>query len=302
MAIAEQDIWRQLLTVSPRGFVRWKPDIDIRAGTDSRNNPVRYMAMCGNLQTLETHAPTFNTDDLHQVAPGFYEAIEGEITGVNGLLRLVNKFPVSLNEPEEILVVGAITPNSMLSTLAWCREKSWGKAHITLVDKSPVPIMTLQVMKEGGYFDWRGGVNLVEADILNYQPLEKPDLVVGDILNFWMIDAYQYPNFDKGSPYENYERYLEWARRITDEEGWFLSRCMITPSSPQENNPSLRFQKTSTERAKIITQQLGGLAETAREDAIEEMVEELFDDPPFTTFCGLNRVSKTFRAKKVEFT
>jgi len=298
MVIAEQEVWRQLLTVSPRGFVRWQPDIDIRAGMESRNNPVRYMAMCGNLRTLDAHAPTFTTDDLHQLAPDLYEATEGEITGVNGLLRLADKFPVSLSEPEEVLVVGAITPNSLLSTLAWCRENRWENAHVTLVDKSPVPIRSLQTMKEGGYFDWIGGVEFIEEDILHYQPSERPDLVVGDILNLWMVDAYQYPNLDKGSPYDNFERFLRWGRRIVDGEGWFLSRCMITPSSPDEYNPNLRFQKTAAERAKVITQQLGDLASGARVDAIEEMVEELFDDPPLTTFCGLNRVSKTFKATK----
>ncbi|MFH1840812.1 MAG: hypothetical protein ABH807_01490, partial [Candidatus Shapirobacteria bacterium] len=296
--IPEQQIWGNMIRVSNRGFLRWNENIALKTGGDPREYPERYMAMCGNLRKLEDHNPTLDTDDITELSPNHFVANQGEITGVNGLLRLIDRFPINIRQPKEVLVVGAISPNSLLSVLAWCRKKNWQNTHVTLVDKSPVPITTLQHMQNGGYFNWSGGVDLLEENILGYTPKTQPQIVIGDILNMWMVDAYQYPNLDRKSPYEQYKKFLYWGANTVGNEGWFLSRCMIAPSKQRNIDPNLRFQQESKDRADRIVTQLGSFAQQASHNAIEEMVEELFEDPPLTTFCGLYKVSKTYRSSR----
>jgi hypothetical protein len=296
MVLAEQGIWNQLLTVSPKGFVMWRPDIQNKAGMESRNDPVRFMAMCGNLKPLESHFPTFETDDLVEVKPKVFETSQGEITGVNGLLRLIDKFPIKLKKPNNVLLVGAITPKSLLTTLAWFKIKGWNDTHLTLVDKSPVPIKTLEAMERGGYFNWQGGVSLIEEDILKFKPFFKTDLLIGDILNVWLVDNYQYPHLNSINPYLKYEQFLKWAKEIISNDGWFVSRNMIAPITSTKEEPNSRFHKTVKEKAGVIIQQLGGLAERADKQAIEESVEDLFDNPTPTSYCGLDKVLKVFRS------
>lgn len=304
MAVCERQIWQKLLTASPRGFLRWQLDVEGRIrhdpgkGTDSRGNPERYMVMCGRLHTLEEHRPVFTTDDLIRVAPHEFVTHKGEITGVNGLLRLVDKFPITIPTPEEILLVGSISPNSLLSVLAWCREKGWVQTHVTLVDNSAAPIETLRLMQEGGYFDWSGGVNLIEKDILDYHPDRQTDVVIADILNVWMTDTYHYPHLDRRSPYAQFEKFLRWGARAVGNDGWFLSRCMIFPSlSRGKSDPNLKFAQGARERGGQVLDQLGDLAKDIDSEAIRESVERLFDAPLRTTFCGLDRVCSTYKSE-----
>lgn len=289
----EQEIWGDMLTVSQRGFLRWNEDIARKAGGDPRENPERYMVMCGNLRTLDNHNPTLDADGLEEISPNHLAAPNGEITGVNGLLRLSDRFPISLDKPKDILVVGAVTPNSMLSVLKWAKHKNWDQSHVTLVDKSPVPITTLEKMQHGGYFDWPGGVSLIQDDILKHAPTRQPQVVVADILNTWMVDTFQYPHIDKASPYDAYKTFLRWGADTVKNGGLFLSRCMIAPPR-QRRDPNILFHQDAKSRAEKVIFQLGALANRANHDAIQDMVEELFEDPPLATFCGLSSVSKYY--------
>lgn len=296
MAIAEQDIWGKLVTASSRGFLRWRPDIDRLSGGDPRSYPERYMAMCGNLHTLDEHGPVLGASDLVEKEAGVYEAPDGEITGVNGLLRVVDKFPITILPPDNILLVGAISPNSLMSTIVWCQENGWNESQLTLVDKSPIPIETIRLMKDGGYFDWSGGIELAQEDVVDYVPAQKPDVIVADILNMWMVDKYYYPHLDKKSPYSVFERLLEWASDSLDDNGWFFSRCMISPESNGGNDPNLRFKELARKRTERILGQLGSVANDVNRGAVEDTVEELFERAYPTTFCGLEKVSKTYQS------
>lgn len=290
--LAEQDIWSSLLTVNGRGFLRWKD-----GGGDDRD-PERFMAMCGNLHSLEEHNPTLDIDDLKEIGPARYSAPHGEITGVNGLLRLTDKFPISVRKPDNILVVGAITPNSLQSVLSWSKRNNWLDIKVTLVDKSPVPIRTMRSMQDGGYLNWPGGIELVEKDILHYEPSTPPKVIIADILNSWTVDSYQYPNLDNKSPYTVFENLLRWGSRHVAPNGWIFSRSMIAPLSRGKPDPNNRFHEQSVRRAEKIIKQLGPLADRANHLAIQEMVEELFDEPSLATFCGLNKVSRIFRSER----
>lgn len=305
MASCEQDIWGKMLRVNPRGFLCWRPNIagkihsDPGKGTDPRCFPERYMAMCGRLLSLEEHHPIFDTSDLIQVAPQEFVTHEGEITGVNGLLRLANKFPISINYPERVLLVGAISPNSLLSVLAWCRENNWQRTHVSLVDNCLVPLETLRLMEAGCYYSWPGGIDLIESDITHYQPSCPPDIVIADILNPWMVDGYQYPHLDKCSPYSRFENFLRWGANVVGDKGWFLSRCVIFPSDAERSNPDLsKFVPIAQERTKQIMEQLGELGRSVNGQAIKESVEQLFEEPLRTTFCGLDKVSPLYRSER----
>src|SRR3990167_5504713 len=100
--IPEQQIWGNMIAVSNRGFLRWTKEIALKTGGDPREYPERYMAMCGNLRRLEDHNPTLDTGDLTELSPNHLVANQGEITGVNGLLRLTDRFPINLCPPKEV--------------------------------------------------------------------------------------------------------------------------------------------------------------------------------------------------------
>ena len=285
-----------MVDVSPKGFLRWRPGI-ITEGT-SRNQPVNYMLMCGRLRSLEEHHPTLTTEDLIEIGPQEFETHEGEITGVNGLLRIVDRFPITLSNPKEVLLVGSISSNSLLSVLAWCKEKKWNKTHVTLVDKSCIPIRHLSLMQKENYFHWPGGCSLIKKDILKYKPLEPPKIIIADILNAWMVKPYHSFHLAKQSPYTKFEEFLKWGAETVVDNGWFFSRSMIWPPSFAEQDPNSRFAETAQKRANQIMLQLGDLARKVNRTAIEDEAEQLFNEPFRTTHCGLDRVYSPFRQER----
>lgn len=185
------EIWKELI-VREHGYIRWRQNIseklsaDPGKANDNRGFPERFIAMCPTLPKLEDHRPVLDIGDLTELNPGEFVANSGEITGVSGLLRLTDLLSEGtfIQPPTEVLLVGAITPYSLLSTLGWLNLHGWNGAHLTLVDNSPIPIETLRLM--GQTEPWRKRVDLVEANILDYTPTIRPDIVIGDILNVWI--------------------------------------------------------------------------------------------------------------------
>ena len=300
MAVPEQEIWQGLLKASKFQTLEWRDDIRDRAGLDPRaDSPARYMAMCRNLRPLsEWDAAVLDTGDLHPVSANEFIAKEGEITGANGLLRLINKFPISLGDPKQITLVGAISPNSLYSTLTWCASEGWNDAHVTLIDKSLIPIETLRLMQEGGYFNWQGGVSLIEGDVTKFTPERQPDIVIADILSSWMVEPYHASLLHCRSPFEEFEKFLAWGSKTVTNHGWFFSRCMVAPENGTNTDPNLRSAVAAKERTDRIVEQLGDLAGRIDRDEVEATVEQLFDKPHPTSYCGLEKVSPIFRSHK----
>jgi len=269
MSTAECPIWEKLLSVDNQGQLKWLPEIEKRISpSDHRKYPAGYMLRCGQLPRLEEFNPIFDVGDLVQVGPDEFITEREEITRVDGLLRIVDISRVVIDEPQNLVLVGALTPNSLMATLTWLTRKRWSDCQVHLIDNSPIPIETIKMLLESGYINWPAGINLIEEDILECSLVQRPDIVIGDILNTWMVPHYYLAKSEHGSPYQRYQDFLEWATLTTKPGGWFLSRCLILPEKTY-----IPDQKTTfSQQVDWIEGQLGILAQKTKKPDIEMAV------------------------------
>lgn len=260
-----------MLSVDNQGQVEWLPEIERRISpSDHRKSPIAYILRCGPLPCLEEFNPILEVDDLVSVGPDEFVTDKEEVTRVDGLLRIVDVSRVVIDEPRNLVLVGALTPNSLMATLVWLKRKGWSNCQVHLVDNSPVPIETTRALLESGYINWPAGINLVEEDVFKCSLDQRPDIIIGDILNTWMIPHYYPAKSEHKSPYERYQNFLKWAGLAIKTGGWFFSRCLILPEKAYAPNQEATF----SQQVDWIERQLGILAQKTKRLAIETAIRK----------------------------
>jgi hypothetical protein len=152
------DFWGKLIILDHEGLLKWRPDIEIEIdNVDSRRFPEKYIARCNGPTRLDDFISNLSSNDLAYRALNEFVTQERENVRVDGLLRTLDKFPVEIPKPENIILVGAATPNSLMSVLKWASVKNWPNSSVTLIDKSPIPIETVKEMINANYINWPGG-------------------------------------------------------------------------------------------------------------------------------------------------
>ncbi len=277
--MVEENIWRELLEVDSQGCVVWIPKIRYNLPeSDYRNLPVRFMSRCGNLREFNQFTPRLGTEEMIKEGNGEFLTSQKENVRVDGLLRLVDKFPVSLTKPERLTLIGALTPNSLFSVLFWLKKRGWLNCNVSVIDKSTVPIETLKLMAESGYIKWNGGLKLEVQDVFDWRPKEKQSLIIGDILNTWIVPHYYDPKKEE-NPYKDYCSLLISVKRSLAEDGWFLSRCLVLPSKDLPNFSPGRMKSTAQKTKRIINQ-LGEMGRFVDERLIEKELRGTTGYPP----------------------
>jgi hypothetical protein len=229
----ERDVWSELVEIDNGGRLVWKPEVADRiSGPDFRGSPARYVSRCGFLPHYRDFSPLLDVEDLVEIGEGNYITMRKECVRVDGLLRVVELFDFEIPRPDDLLLIGALTPNSFLAVLSWLERKGCSGCNVNLIDKSLVPVETIRVMLKRGLIPWDGSLQVDVADVLNWSPMSKPDLIIGDILNTWMVPHYFCP--DSGEqPYLGYTKFLSWVRNHLNIDGLFLSRCLVLPEENQ---------------------------------------------------------------------
>lgn len=259
-----------MLSVDNQGQLGWLPEIEKRINpSDHRKSPVGYVLRCGQLSRLEEFDPILEVDDLVLVGPDEFVTGKEEVTRVDGLLRIVDVSQVVIDEPQNLVLVGALTPNSLMATLIWLKRKKWSNCQVHLVDSSPIPIETTRALLKNGYINWPAGINLIEESVLKCSLDQRPDIIIGDILNTWMVPHYHPVKSEQKSPYQRYQNFLKWASLAIKPGGWFFSRSLILP----EETYIPEQEMTLLQQVDWIERQLGILAQKVKRSDIKMAIQ-----------------------------
>jgi hypothetical protein len=275
----EQDMWKELIEVDKEGRMMWLPRIRTELNLeDYRSDPGCFVARCGGLRSLDFFDPRLSVENLNEVGNQEYITSESENVRVDGLLRLFKLFDYDAQRPEKVVLVGVLTPNSLLAVLSWLKGRDWGGCNVSVIDKNPVPVETICLMKNQGYIPWRGDLKIHLEDVLDWHPDQKQDLIIGDILNTWMVPHYFDPK-EGQKPYADYSKYLNWARESLSDEGFFLSRCLVLP---EVNKPGFApDRKLGVEqKADLVIGRLGYLEEAVNKELLIQSLRRRMGYPP----------------------
>jgi hypothetical protein len=243
------------LITNDKGKLTWREDIKKRSpARDPRRDFQSFVKRWGRITSYSEFSPILNSDDLVEVKKGEFVTSRRECVRPDGLLRIIDKFPVQLSKPPSLILVGILNPNSLLAVLKWLEIKGWNDTQVTVVDVSSIPLETTRLMIEKNCIPKSFKIDLIHSDILDYKPTRQPNFIIADILNTWMVPQVFVPSFRITNPYFRYRKFLEWVRQNTCSNGWFLSRCLILPEKPRGNFPSHSLFPLVGKRAERVFQ------------------------------------------------
>ncbi|OGV95617.1 hypothetical protein A2W24_07005 [Microgenomates group bacterium RBG_16_45_19] len=293
----DRAFWKSLLKVD-RGQLRWEiQDLNIQF----HEEPLRSILLNGpprEYNARNCFDPRIG-DRYPLVKKGAadYVAPQGEELGVWGLLRSASLSEVILKQlapldPQRILLVGAISQESLYGILASMDGLGWKEAELTVVDKSLVPLTVLKRLNETGHWSWKPGVRLVHSDIRYFNEWGAYDLVLMDIVSAYTIDRLNYCHRVGENPFAKYRQILQTCKALVSNGGLFISRTLSFSGYQPKKHPEPVAEEILQERLGILRNQLGEeIFNQLGQDYLAEMVESIWYYPYPETSCGLALIS-----------
>ncbi|OGK09002.1 hypothetical protein A2767_02415 [Candidatus Roizmanbacteria bacterium RIFCSPHIGHO2_01_FULL_35_10] len=280
-----------MVFVNQRGGLSWKEGLNPSGSThnDPREFPERYIAI-STLRPVHEYEDSLSTNHLRKQSDGEFVAEEPENTGVIALLRVAKFFNLRVSQPSNALLIGAFNPAAVNSTLAWLDSKNWYSTNLTVVDNSAITLEAIRLMCEEGITSQPERLELTHSDYFDYISLKKPELIIGDGLDAWLIPGFDNPSIYKKSPYAKFEKLLMHVAYQMSDHGTFLSRVKISQNDPRSKGYVKAAEKTIQERVKLVLSQIGPIATEVDRSSLEEMLESFFDQDEATVFCGLEEL------------
>lgn len=239
-----QAFWEPLVTVIDERLEWVDPGI---GDLFKHELPSAFIPMVGeiNNQNFDVPLPKYNlvpSSNKEATAAGFMETIPEPGTGYGGLLgisgqRLKAKIEENNLTVSPLLVAGGISPNSLFDVLRWLKTNGLEQIPVTFIDMSPLKTLTINRLREAGYWEWSAGVEIITSTIEAFSERSeeqgKYGISVMDIISAYAIPGvYQEEYSSLKDPFEDYSKVLAAMKILAAPDGLSLHRTLAWSVEP----------------------------------------------------------------------
>jgi len=289
----EQTFWTSLVDVNKFGGLVWKNKVsptDIGLIDPRADSPERTILMAGG---LKKEYILLDTRSVRTVGINNFELDTRESSSVDGLLRTMDLYKFKPQDaPNKSLLVGSLCQDGAMIFDTWLNRSLSGSNY--LLDMVDPSIISCVLTREAIRINNRQKIHVFQKSIFELNG--KYSLVLGDLLNTWMISEYGYPALDHESPYVVFEKYLSKISSLLVSGGHFFSRCVVFNGKIQQ--PAVVSSETIDKRVQEVLEVVPGLVPKLDRDVIGEKVERFFDPSSPVSFCGLEKFLPDYKPRK----